>query len=114
MTVDYASAMRAIGEMEQSGRSTANKLGDAVLQGNRTRLSDIANSARTAANSYELGHAFDVGTYGKQFDDTLGSLNSSLSGDIYGALEGQKFFDVGTSSHVVDRHGCSEPHERAT
>lgn len=100
----YGSALQKIGEMEQTGRSRANALGDAVLQGNRTRLSDIANQAKSAAGAYELGQSFDVGAYGRQFDDTLNSLNTRLGGDVYGALEGQKFFDVGD---IIARGGST-------
>lgn len=112
----FNAALGKIGEMEQTGRSTANKLGDAVLQGNRTRLSDIANNAKAAAGSYELGQGdFDLGTYGNQFNDKLGAMNSSLQGDIYGALEGQNFFDVGD---IISRGGAVQgavnaPTERA-
>lgn len=90
----FAAAMRRIGEMESTGRATANKLGDSVLQGNRTRLTDIANQAKSQAGSYELGQDFSSSLYDNRFNETLGNLNSNLEGDIRGVMEGQKFFDV--------------------
>ncbi len=91
----YGAAMGRIGEMEATGRATANRLGDAVLQGNRTRLTDVANRAKSEAGQYELGQTFDLGNYDRQLNDTLGGLQGSLEGDVRGALEGQKFFEVG-------------------
>lgn len=91
----FASAMNRIGEMERTGRSTAQSLGNAVLQGNRTRLADVANTARTQAGSYELGQSFDPNVYDTRFNTALEGMTSSLEGDVRGALEGQKFFDVG-------------------
>lgn len=101
----YGAAMQRIGEMESSGRATANKLGDAVLQGNRTRLTDIANEAKAGAGSYELGQSFDPNTFNTKFDETLGGLQGSLEGDVRGALDGQKFFDVGD---IITRAGGAQ------
>jgi hypothetical protein len=91
----FQAAMTRLGEMDTTARSTAQSLGSAVLQGNRTRLTDIANNAKSAAGQYELGQAFDPSTYDTRFNETLTGLQSRLPGDVLGALEGQKFYDTG-------------------
>ena len=91
----YVAALARINDMEQTGRATAQKLGGAVLQGNRTRLTDIANEATAAASGYELGQKFDYNTWGDKFNTTRDALTGSLDGDLRSAIGGQKYFDLG-------------------
>lgn len=91
----YDAALARLGEMEQAGRSTANNLGGAVIQGYRNRTRDIGNRAKEAAGNYSLGGDFNLGGYTSELNDLTGTLNNSLQGDITGALAGQQFFDLG-------------------
>lgn len=101
----YQAALGRISEMERTGRATANTLGDAVLQGNRSRLADIGNNAKAAAGSWDLGQNFDLGQYTSQFDRELAGMNTSLQGEVLGALGGQNFFDVGD---IIARAGTAQ------
>jgi hypothetical protein len=101
----YNAALGRIGEMERTGLSTANKLGDAVLQGNRTRLRDFANEVKSTAGAYELGGTFNLDAQHGRHDELLGGMRNNLEGDIRGALEGQKFFDVGD---LITRAGAAQ------
>lgn len=101
----FAAAMRRLGEMDTTARSTANKLGEAVLQGNRTSLTDIVGNAKSAAGQYELGQTFDPSTYDTRFNEQLGTLQGRLAGDIYSALDGQKFYDFG---NLIARAGQAQ------
>jgi hypothetical protein len=103
--VGYDAAMARLGEMEQAGRSTANNLGSAVIQGYRNRTRDIGNRAREAAGNYELGGDFNLGGYTTELSDLTGTLRNSLEGDISSALAGQQFFDLGD---ILTRGGSAQ------
>jgi hypothetical protein len=90
----YGRAMGRIGEMENIGRSEANKISDAILQGGRTNLRDIGNEAITRADEWGLGQSFDLKPYEQRWNETLGTFNNNLEGNIRGGLEGQSFFDL--------------------
>lgn len=91
----YTGALTRLGEMERSGRSTAQKLGGSVLSGYRNRIRNIGQEATQAAGSYQLGDAFNVDPFKTRFQTELESAKGSLAGDVTSALEGQNFFDIG-------------------
>lgn len=91
----YAGALTRLGEMERSGRSTAQKLGGSVLSNYRNRIRNIGSEASQAAGSYQLGDTFSVDPFKTKYNTELSSAKGSLEGDIISALEGQNFFDVG-------------------
>lgn len=101
----YDAALARLGQMEQAGRSTANNLGGAVLQGYRTRVRDVGNRAREAAGSYSLGSDFNLGGYQSELSDLTGNLRRSLEGDINAALAGKQFFDLGD---ILTRGGSAQ------
>lgn len=101
----YDAAMARLGEMEQAGRSTANNLGGAVIQGYRNRTRDIGNRAREAAGNYSLGSDFNLGGYTSELNALTGTLNNSLQGDVTSALAGQQFFDLGD---ILTRGGSAQ------
>ena len=101
----YDAAMTRLGEMEQAGRSTANNLGGAVIQGYRTRAGEVGNRAREAAGGYNLGGDFNLGGYQSELNALTGTLNNSLQGDINSALAGQQFFDLGD---ILTRGGSAQ------
>lgn len=101
----YDAAMTRLGEMEQAGRSTANNLGGAVIQGYRSRAGEVGNRAREAAGGYNLGGDFNLGGYQSELNSLVGSLNNNLQGDINSALAGQQFFDLGD---ILTRGGSAQ------
>lgn len=103
--VGYDAALARLGEMERAGRSTANNLGGAVIQGYRGRVRDIGNRAREAAGGYSLGSDFNLGGYQSELSDLTGNLRNSLEGDINAALAGQQFFDLGD---ILTRGGSAQ------
>lgn len=67
-----------------------NEIGTGTLNSEQQALRDIANNARTAASTINLGQNFDPQSYGtqadQQFTDFLNNLSTTLRGKLPGSL----------------------------
>ncbi len=91
----FTGAVNRIGELEKSGRSTAQSLSDAVLANKRSDLRKLIDQGKSAAGSLELGQTFNPQDWSGRIQSKAKELGSSIEGDVYGALSGQQFFDIG-------------------
>jgi hypothetical protein len=103
--IGYDAALARLDEMERAARSTANNLGGGIIQGYRSQVGDIGDRAREAAGGYTLGSDFNLSGYQTELSDLTGQLRNSLEGDIYSALAGQQFFDLGD---ILTRGGSAQ------
>jgi len=78
----YNYALGQLGTQKSAANATLQQRGGDVLNRYRGDITNLANTARTAAGNYELGQSFDTGAFGRQRDDLIGSRRSTLEGDV--------------------------------
>jgi hypothetical protein len=101
----FATGTERIGQLEKSGFSLANSLSDAVIGNYRSDINSQIQDAFGQAGSVGVGQSFDPSSYIGRVNQRTGEFQNRLEGDVYGALQGQQFFDIGD---IITRGGMAQ------
>lgn len=112
--VGYATGLKGLSQQRTSGYGKATGLGDAVLNGYRTKLDTAADDYRSKIGKLNFGGAFDVNGARSNIDSLASGFDTSIESDILNAIGGTSFFDTdlllgkaGTSSGVTNTTGLA-------
>lgn len=94
-TSGYNSAITTLGNQFKTGRETAQKLGQGVIDDYRGQLRSYGDRATADAGNWTLGNKYDVNDYITPFNSAKDDLTGRFSDAVTGALSGQEFFDIG-------------------
>jgi len=92
----YQRALQSMGTAEQAASSDLTNLGGGVLSGYRKQLDSLRNGELDTIGNASFDSPINFDSYNTRWNDTINTLKNSLSGDIYKATAGQKFFDPST------------------
>lgn len=101
----FAGAVSRIGDLEKSGRATAQSLSNAVVANKRADLGSLIERGKATAGSLDLGQAFNPGEWSNRIQSKATELQQGLEGDVYSALGGQQFFDIGD---IITKGGAAQ------
>lgn len=91
----FTGAVNRIGELEKAGRSTAQSLSNAVIANKRSDLRSLIDRGRSTAGSLDIGQSFNPDEWSGRIKSKAEELGQGIEGDVYSALGGQQFFDIG-------------------
>lgn len=89
----FNAAVMRLGEDAKGATSTANTLGQSVIDRYTTNLRDIGTQALNTAGAYELGDTFDPTFWTNKRNTAVADAAKTFEGDIRTAVGGQQYFD---------------------
>jgi hypothetical protein len=95
-------AQAATAELERQApgvRSQLDKIGQTLLENERSKVSGITNKAREAAANLNVGQGFDVTPYQTEVGTELGDFSKNLSDQFRGGIPGN-LFDTSTLASI--------------
>jgi hypothetical protein len=80
----FASAESDLDNQAYGAKSRLQEIGNTVLQQGRSKITNLANEARSGAANFELGDNFDPYSYSTDIDAALNDFFTNLGGNIRG------------------------------
>lgn len=90
----FSSASASLADKKLAAKSTLTDLGDGVLGGYRSQLTDEAKGYADKIGSWNLGNNFNLDNVTKGFQSTTDSLKGRMEGDIRRAVGDTQLFDT--------------------
>lgn len=94
----YTAAGNDLTGQSAGANARLQEIGNQVIQGGRTKVSNIANDARRGAANYELGDNFDPFSYSTDINSALGDFFGGLGANIRGKVPTGLFSTAGLSN----------------
>lgn len=95
--VGYGRSLTDLEGQFKTGMGKLQDIGGGVLEGYRGQVGNERTNAVGRIGGASFGSPYDVTSVIDRLNNLKTSLTGSLENDLYGAIGGQKFFDVGTS-----------------
>lgn len=83
---------------EYGAKARLQDIGNQTIQSGRSKISNIANTARSGAANYELGDNFDPYSYSNDINAALSDFFANLGGTIRGAVPQGLFTTAGLAN----------------
>jgi hypothetical protein len=94
----YSAGESDLDNQAYGAKARLQDIGNQQLVAGRTKLSNIANTARAGAANFELGDNFDPYSYSSDINAALSDFFNNLSGNIRGAVPAGLFSTAGLAN----------------